>query len=382
MFSLDSSIIQDLRLLNLIKPETASIETLNTIIGIHKDILNSIGTILDSFGMLPRISSDKSSGKKKAIIKHIYEFKQTICRNNYFNNFKLNKFVAIKTNNNPFPTISTINNGITQIFTPESATLFGNQYDLRKEKNTTVNSDLARVIQYFYQLVEKNTEITQDIYTMVSKEQKETESYSSFASLPFNDAGSDIVYTISFTEAGFNQREVKQKIDSFSYDFIYASKTKEKIETNNVNLLDKSDAIISSLEKKIQSGDTSELQKQKLKNKIAQKKKMFNVKASDISDGIDQLLTQFVIAPELNLQNINISDILPQFKIEILTGFEDGNLSLPIWQTLDKIVPTDSSIFCRLTIDTSQVQNKQLINKVLQTLEYPNKYFIVGTQNV
>lgn len=383
LFSLDATILENLKVLNLIKPETASIETLNTIISIHKDILNSIGTVLDVYGILPKVSSDKSGGKKKAIIQYKYQFKQTICRNDYFNNFNLNKFVALRTNNAPYPLINSINANLPEIFTPQSMTLFGNSYDLMKEQNTKVNSDLARIIQYYYQLLNNNSEMTQDIYTMVNKEQKETESYSSFASLAFNEGGSDIVYTISYSQATSDLSEVRSKIDAFSYDFIYASKIKEKTETNDVNLIDKSNADVSLNEIKTQNISRNQMLQEKIKNKVIKKQKVFNVKVSDISEGIDQLLTQITIAPELNVSNISIAEILPQFKIETLVGFENNNLSLPIWQTLDKLElsNTASRLFCRLSIDTSQVQNKQLINKALDILQYPNKYFIVGTEN-
>ena len=106
---------------------------------------------------------------------------------------------------------------------------------------------------------------------------------------------------------------------------------------------------------------------------------MFNVKMSDVSEGIDKFITQLVIAPDLNLENINIAEILPNFKIEVLTGFEDNNLSLPIWKSINEFETISSPMLCRILVDSSQVINKQLINKAISKLEYPNKYFIIGT---
>ena len=373
LFKLDEEMLNNLRVLNLIKPETASIQTLNSLMLIHKDILDSVGKVLDSFGMLPSVGGGSKSAKKKAIIKYNYEFKQTPVINNYLNNFKINKFTPIITNNAPFPTTTISDIGQQLYFTPKVARLFGTQFDLQKETNTTINSDLARTIYYYYELINKDIEVSQDIYSMANKEQKENEPYSSFASLLSNEANIDIVYIAT------DNATSKQKIDSYSYKFVYSSKEEEKKEQNNINLIDKSRVLMNELEEKIELNQISKVSSQKQIKKIKKAIKMFNVKASDVSEGVDKFITQLAIAPELNLENINISEILPNFKIEVLSGFEDNNLSIPIWQTMDNFENVNSPMFCRILIDSTQVNNKQLINKALSKLEYPSKYFIIGT---
>jgi len=373
LFSLDETIVQDLKVLNLIKPETASIQTLNTIISIHKDILDSIGKVLDLFGVFPRVSDSKSGGKKRAITKYTYEFKQAVVDKNYFNNFKFNNFSALNVTNDPYPTLD-IQNAPVGNFLPQKIKLFGNQFNTNNIANTPINTDFGRIISYYYQLINNEVEMAQDIYSIPNKEQKEKESYSSFASLLLNNEGSDMVYTIA------NNLESKGKIDSFSYNFIFSSKEEEKKEKNNINLLDKSTVLINELEEKIQSNENSKISKQKT---IAKKSvsKTFNVKASDVSDGIDKFITQLIVSPTSNLDNNSLSNILPIFRIEALVGFENGNLSLPIWQSLSDAKLQQTTIFCRLLTDFSQVSNTQLINKALNKLEYPNKYFIIGRQN-
>lgn len=375
LFGLDDSMIKNLKILNLIKPETASIETINVLLNIHKDIIQSIGNVLSSFGSLPEKTSGVSGSKKKAIIKYNYDFKDAVLVNNYFNNFKINKFTPVRVNNSPFPIASLSDIKPQTYFTPKFATLFGNQFQLDKEQNTTINSDLARTIQYFYQLVNKDIQNSQDIYSMVNKEQKENEAYSSFASLLSNETNIDIVYIAT------NNINAKQKINSYSYNFIYSSKQQDKKEINNSNLIDKSSTLINELEENINSTEISKVSNQKQNKKIKKAMKMFNVKASDISEGIDKFITQLSVAPDINLETINLSQILPNFKIEVLMGFENNNLSLPIWKLINEniqISDVTSPMFCRILIDSTEVTNKQLINKAISKLEYPNKYFIIG----
>ena len=120
------------------------------------------------------------------------------------------------------------------------------------------------------------------------------------------------------------------------------------------------------------------ISKQKQNKKLKKNVKTFNIKMSDVSEGIDKFVTQLVVAPEINLETVNISEILPNFRIEMLLGFEEGNLSIPIWQSVTDFQSITSPMFCRILIDSSKVTNKQLINKALSKLEYPNKYFIIG----
>jgi hypothetical protein len=143
-------------------------------------------------------------------------------------------------------------------------------------------------------------------------------------------------------------------------------------------LIDKTQALINELEEKITTEELSKVSNQKKINKLKSVVKMFNQRISDVSEGIDKFVTQLIIAPELNLETINISEILPNFKIEVLIGFEDNNLSLPIWKSINDFQVT-SPMLCRILVDSSQVVNKQLINKALSKLEYPNKYFVIGT---
>lgn len=372
LFGLDENILRNFRVLNLLNPETVSTQTLNTILAIHKDILDSISKVLDSYGMLPKVGSGLSSSSKKAIIKYNYEFKQSPVVNNYFNNFKINNFMPIDTSNSPFPSLAASTVGTTNYFTPKFATLFGQKFNLIKESNTNINSDLARTIEYFYKLLDKDVEVSQDIYSMVNKEQKENEAYSSFASLLSNEANIDILYVAT------DNQNAKEKIDSYSYNFVYASKQDDRKEKNNINLIDKTQALINELEEKITTEELSKVSNQKKIKKLKSAVKMFNQKISDVSEGIDKFVTQLAIAPELNLETINISEILPNFRIEVLTGFEDNNLSLPIWKSINDF-QTTSPMLCRILVDSSQVVNKQLINKALSKLEYPNKYFVIGT---
>ena len=373
LFGLDDEILKNFRILNLINPETASIETLNNVMAIHKDILDSIGKVLESLGMLPKVGSGSSSARKKAIIKYNYEFKQTPIINNYFNNFKINSFVPVDANNAPFPIVSTSNIPKTNYFTPKFTTLFGQRFNLIKESNTNLNSDLARTIEYFYELINKDIEVAQDFYSMVNKEQKESEAYSSFASLLSNEANIDILYIAT------DNQNAKEKVDSYSYNFVYASKQEDRKEKNNVNLIDKTQVLINELEEKISTNELQKISNQKKIKKLKNMVKMFNVKMSDVSEGIDKFITQLIIAPDLNLESINITEILPNFKIEVLTGFEDNNLSLPIWKSINEFETISSPMLCRILVDSSQVINKQLINKAISKLEYPNKYFIIGT---
>ena len=372
LFGLDKSILKNFRILNYLNPQTASVETINSVLSIHKDILNSIGQVLDSLGMLPKLGSGSGSSRKKAIIKYNYEFKQTPVINNYFNNFNINSFIPIDANNVPYPRIPASNITTKNYFTPKFATLFGQKFNLIKESNTNLNSDLARIIEYFYQLVNKDIEVVQDVYSMVNKEQKESEAYSSFATLLSNEANIDILHVVT------DDQNAKENIDSYSYNFVYGSKQKEKERKNNINLIDKTQALINEIEEKISTNEISKVSNQKNLKKIKKNVKMFNVKASDVSEGIDKFMTQLLIAPELNLETINISEILPNFRIEVLIGFKDKNLSLPIWRRMNQLQTPTTPMLCRILIDSSQVANKQLINKALSKLEYPNKYFVIG----
>ncbi len=91
---------------NLISASTASIDSIDSVIKLHKEIISNIGNVLVNFGLLTSINNETSAKKNKSISEFTFDFSNDNNLNNFFNNHTINDFSPLSFDNSPYPTVT------------------------------------------------------------------------------------------------------------------------------------------------------------------------------------------------------------------------------------------------------------------------------------
>lgn len=435
LFNLDIN-VDTFKISNLISAATANIDSVDSIINMHQEIINNIGNVLTNFGLLTSVNNETVSRKNKAISEFKFDFSNDNNINNFFNNHTINDFYPLSFNSNPYPTVdrANIRQNIDNLFA-KKVKLFGK--DITFTEDSKLNTDSSRLLGFFYDSLKRGETKSQN-YNLGNKDVNADEYVSSATMLAsLNDCSvvgyingkqtdsNDVVKNITPDSLTLKQNNLNigqnqqsdTKIDlsavKLSDQQLVTTTVQNQLQVKSVGVQlskltdDQLNTSVSVLDDNINTNLTFvpslKLETKELKPSLVS---VFDKIESQGSNSIDNLLTQMFITDSAKTNETSITNILPKFKIEILNGFEDNNLSRPLWiQYTGQSLPTNAPTFARLVAytpitsvvqtvgvahntvsariqfnpETSLITKKEkIIDSIIDKLDFSNKYFIIG----
>lgn len=427
--------VESFKISNLVSAETASIDSITSTINLYQDIINNIGDVLTNFGILNSINNQTTAKKSKILSEFIFDFANDNNINNFFNNHLMNDFSPLSFDNSPYPSATRVDirENINNLFA-KKVKIYGK--DLTFTEENKLNTDSARLLGFFYDSLRKQEVSTQN-YTLGNKDVKASEYVSSATLLAsLNDCtvisyingkqkdSNDLIkqitpQSLSLVQNNLNieqNQESNVKIDVSSIKLTEQQSVTTSLQNQNVKIqnlgsnkltVDKLETNVSVLDDNISPNLTLQpLASLNLKQLKPTSPVIFDKIESDGSNSIDNLLTQIFITDTLNTNENSITAILPKFKIQTLNGFENGNLSRPLWKDYTGgFVDNNTLVFARLVAFTPVVSIQQtsgtpqntttarfqfnpetniitkkekIIDSIIDKLDFSNKYFIIG----